>query len=134
MQPSPNLVEQEMTPDVSELVGTWNNTNPQTKNIIQAIIELDAGEVTMQILSATSSQPDDWGKAKLQVFTPDTASPVVGGFITQYDRGFVSTSIAANFKRGVLVLQAYNTYRNRDGKFNDFSREFFHKVSSSNSR
>lgn len=117
----------ETTSDLEELLGTWKNTNPQTENITKAIIEFDNGEVTMQILSAGSPQLEDWGKVKLQVFTPDRSSPVVGGFITQYDRGLVETAIAANYKRGVLVLQAYNTYKDNKGKFNDFSREFFHK-------
>ncbi|NET63380.1 MAG: hypothetical protein F6K63_02790 [Moorea sp. SIO1G6] len=123
----PAPVEQEINLDASELLGTWKNTNSQTKNITKAIIEFDEGQLTIHIFSAGSPELDDWGKAKLQAFTSDQSSPVVGGFITQYSRGFVETSIAANCKRGVLVLQVYNSYKDSNGKFNDFSREFFHK-------
>lgn len=132
MKDSPNetpveLIESKINPNVHELLGIWKNTNPQTKNIVKAIIAFDGKQLTMQVFSADRPQLKDWGKAKLQVFTPDRDSPVAGGFITQYNRDSVKTTIAANYKRGVLVLQAYNTHKDSRDKFNDFSREFFHK-------
>jgi hypothetical protein len=120
-------IAQEIKPDVTELLGIWKNTNSQTKNIAKVIIEFDNGQLMMQTFGAGSPNLSDWGKAKVQVFTQDTSSPLVGGFTVQYDREFVETSIAANHKQGILVLQAYNTYKDGRKQFNDFSREFFHQ-------
>lgn len=120
-------IEKEIQPNFTELLGIWQNTNSQTKNIAKVIIELQNGQLMMQAFGAGSPNLDDWGKAEMQVFTQNSSSSLVEGFTVQYKRGFVETLIAANHKKGILVLQAYNTYQDGRKEFNDFSREFFHQ-------
>ncbi|MEA5472297.1 hypothetical protein [Spirulina sp. 06S082] len=126
-QSNVNVVSREVKPNFTDLLGTWYNTNPQTENIAKVIINVENDEVMMQVFEAGNPNLSDWGKAKLQVFTTGITASIVYGFTTKYDRELMETVIAANCKKGVLVLQAYNTHKNSPDKFNYFSREFFHQ-------
>lgn len=113
-------------PDLSPLLGTWANTNSETESIVSVSIGESNGGLTIRVYGADGPEPVDWGEAEATVFVSGS-SRVVAGFHTRYDFGPVETTLAGNYKLGILVIQSYTTFKDGSERMNHFDREFFHK-------
>jgi hypothetical protein len=113
-------------PDISPLIGTWVNTNPATRYITKLLVGERDGALTTRIYGAGSPEPVDWGEVEANPYVSGGSTDAVG-FHTSYDFGAVETSLAANYKLGILVIQSYTRYKDQSGRLDHFSREFFHR-------
>ncbi|MDF1698293.1 MAG: hypothetical protein P1U56_20760 [Saprospiraceae bacterium] len=113
--------------DSSEIIGTWFNCDPDTRQIHHLSIIDSNGELYIQVFAALSNSHLDWGTSKIAPFISIPDSNLIGGFTCSFDFGFMETQICSNIKRGILVIQAYNIFKDNSGRPNYYSREFFNQ-------
>jgi hypothetical protein len=114
-------------PVLTELVGSWFNTNPATGEIARLMISEREGGLLLDIEGAGRTDSIAWPETPAIPFVASLNSAEVTGFEAHCDFGFMETHLAANIKHGVLVLQSYNRFKDGSGRGAYFTREFFHQ-------
>lgn len=110
------------------LLGTWVNTNPAGPGIAKLIVSQEQGKPLVRIFGSGSSSLMDWGKVPVEsIYAKDVNSAEPMAFDARYDLGFMEVHVQANFSLGLLVLACFNNFKDRTGRVNYFSREFFHR-------
>jgi hypothetical protein len=111
-------------PDLSPLLGTWINVNPQTECIVKLVATENGDGLRVHAYGAGFPEPIDWGEVEA---TPYVAGGTTegGGFLARYDLGAVETVLVTNQKLGVLVIQSYTRFKDGSGRLGYFAREFF---------
>lgn len=114
--------------DSAPLLGTWHNTDRKTRGIVKLVISAggEDGALVVRGYGASSPSPCDWGEAVGRVFSAGAAEREGMAFTVNFDFGFMETALAVYMKGGILVLDSFNTFKDDSGRFNYFSREFFH--------
>jgi hypothetical protein len=114
--------------DFANLLGVWVNAK-RTDHITRIEVSEKDGSVAVRPygMMSESAEPIDWGEA---VATPYAASgsTEAAGFHASYELGAVRTTIAANEKGGVLVLQTYTSFHDDSDRLSYYAREFFHRL------
>ncbi len=111
----------------SELLGTWNNCHKETGQIHALEIHKKDHVFHMRIWGAHKPDPIDWGTVECGLYASAVDSSIIEGLTGFYDFGFMETSVAANVKYGVLVIQTFNTFKDNSPRSNYFAREFFYQ-------
>jgi hypothetical protein len=109
------------------LLGTWLNTNSDTRGIASAFLSHKGGEIVLRIVAAGSSGPCDWGEAPASLFAADTSSAEAMAFSAFYDFGFMETQLQAHVRQGVLIIAKFDRFKDNSGRCNYFSKEFFYR-------
>lgn len=113
--------------DLFPLLGTWINTNNQTRGIARVIIRTENGTMTVQVFGADFPGFSDWGEVKAKiVYANAVRSHEAMAFSALYDFGFMEVYLQANLSLGLLVIAGLNTFKDESGRSNYFSREFFY--------
>ncbi len=99
--------------DLSPLLGTWFNTDPDTRRIIKLIIRHTGDAFTVQAFGACSPLQCDWGEIETEPFVTGVAEQEAVDFHTVYDFGFMETKMVSNHSKGILVIQTYNTFKDQ---------------------
>lgn len=112
--------------NLSPLVGTWLNTNNETRGIVKVITGSDNGSLTVHVFGSGAASLTDWGEIKAETIYATGAHTTEGfAFSASYDFGFMEVYMQANLSLGLLVIACLNTFKNGNGRSNYFSREFF---------
>ena len=113
-------------PDLSVLLGTWVNTNPETDYISKLTIDERNGIIVVRAFGAYAPELIDWGEAEATAYV--TGGTLEGvGFLARYVFGESETFLAAIHKLGILVIQSYTSFKDASGRMNHFGREFYHR-------
>jgi hypothetical protein len=112
--------------DAAPLLGEWVNTNPETRGLVRVVIRRDGDDLMVRILGAKGESTFDWGETRASaLYAMSVQSSKVMAFTASYDFGFLEARLEANLSLGLLVIASFNTFRDRSGRSNYFSREFF---------
>ena len=112
--------------DVSPLLGSWINTNPETDYISRVIIREIDGALVVHAFGANSPGPIDWGEVEASPYVFGSTQECAG-FYARYAFDSVETHLAANQKLGILVIQSYTSFKDGSGRLSHYAREFFHR-------
>ena len=115
--------------EISSMVRSWANTNPDTQGIASVQLRFVEGELRLTIHGAMQNTPFNWGEVAVEAIYAENASSRRGmSFVARYRFGFLDTLIQGNVNAGLLVLAAFHTFHDGGNRSNYFSREFFHEV------
>jgi hypothetical protein len=108
--------------DPAALLGTWRNTNAESRGITRVDVA-DEEDVLRVAVWGTEA----WGSVLADPFTVDGfESRTAMAFSATFELEAASVRLQANIKGGVLVVAILT--RNRDGRANTFTREFYYRV------
>lgn len=96
--------------DVSPLVGTWINTETRWQWLSRIEIREDNGGVLVRAHGAA-----EWDETRATIVC-------AGGFVAEFSLPGMQTKIMAMVHQGLLVLVAFNDFRDGTSRF---AREFF---------
>jgi hypothetical protein len=80
---------------LSNLLGTWYNTQPTSGGVVKIIVTLDAGLLKVHAYGKCTPTPCDWGTVTASPFSRSVSSGVAYGFDATYVPGFAETVITA---------------------------------------
>jgi hypothetical protein len=116
--------------DLRPLAGVWENTNPASRGIVRLEVTLRDGGLWLRTFGAAvgTATARDWGEAAAgPLFSDGLRSPRGHGFLARYDFGFMESHLQTNLSQGLLIVAAFNLFKDGSGRANYFSREFFHR-------
>jgi hypothetical protein len=121
------LLEGAASVDPSMLVGTWVSTNANTRGTIKLVLNDEGGLFAVRAFGACEPSPCDWGEVSGELFTAGVGSREAVGFKALYDFGFMETFLAAYLNKRILVVDAYNTFKDGSGRARYFLRDHFYQ-------
>lgn len=111
---------------VSPLTGTWINFDRNTRGIIRIVLTGEAGKLRVWTFGACSPEPCDWGTVPAEAFAESVSASEAVGFRAFYDFGFLETMLAAYLNKRLLVVDAYNQFKDGSGRSQYFLRDHFY--------
>lgn len=113
--------------DLRPLTGIWTNTNPASRGIVRLEVTERDGGLRVRVFGAGSPAPTDWGEAPASVLYSDGLRSRKGhAFLASFDFGFLESHLQCNLSQGLLIVAAFNAFKDGSGRSNYFSREFYH--------
>jgi hypothetical protein len=113
--------------DLRPLTGVWTNTNPASRGIVRLEVTARDGNLRVRTFGAAEPAPRDWGEVTAgPLFSDGLRSRKGHGFHARYDFGFMESRLQTNLSQGLLIVAAFNVFKDGSGRANYFSREFFH--------
>ena len=111
--------------ELSALVGTWINSNPDTHSV--ALVEAtDAGgRLRLQVSAVGADGLIDWGAVDADVFAATPESHAGAGFTCRYEFPHGYTRLQGMIMKGLLVLAQFHFYNDDSNRENEFLREYF---------
>jgi hypothetical protein len=111
--------------DVSGLVGTWVNSNPDTTGVARIVISESDGKLSVRVYAIGAEGIVDWGPAGIRVYSSSPTTHIATGFTCIYDFGFVETRLQAMILKGLIVLAQIHRFKDDTGRADYFVREYF---------
>jgi hypothetical protein len=118
----------EIKPPIKKYLGRWVNPYNGSRAIGEFMFFVKNGELFMTSTGADSGHcPGEWKAAPVYYhsYAPDTTDAVA--FRSQLELEDMHVLLAINENKGLLVIAAYFTYKNKEGRSDFFVREFFSK-------
>ena len=113
----------------SPLLGTWVNSNPDTKGIARMVMSGSDGDLSLQVYAIGPNGLIDWGTVDVAIFASAASSRVGAGFSCRYDFGFKETVLQGMTAKGLLVLAQFHEFKDDSKRMDYFVREYFALVS-----
>jgi len=118
-------------PPTAALAGTWVNTNPATRSMVDLVVRTSPRGITVDGFGACSPTPCEWGLIPGTVFGPNVSAKVGTSFEAQWNFGFSRTVLVARFslprKVPTLTVQEFTTFTDNSGRSNYVVTETFTK-------
>lgn len=111
--------------DISTLLGTWVNSNPETTGITRLFVTEADGKPVLEIQAIGPDGLINWGKTEITVFAASPSSRVGTGFTCVYDFGFAETRLQAMILKGLTVLSQFHSFKDGSRRVDYFLREYF---------
>ena len=120
-------VARALNPRNTNLVGTWNNVDSNTADIVQIIIADDGvGGITVHAFGACSPDPCDWGIVPGVAYSTSTSDANGKFFTATYDFGFEITVLAGGLQDdGRLVVHEFTEFTDGSNRYNYHSVDTF---------
>lgn len=110
--------------ELGALVGTWINSNPDTKSVALVKATDSNGRLKLQVSAVGTDGFIDWGPADAEVFAAAPDSHVGAGFTCRYEFGFGETRLQGMIMKGLLVLAQFHLFNDSERE-SYFLREYF---------
>lgn len=111
--------------ELSALVGTWINSNPDTHSVALVKATEAEGRLRLQISAVGADGLIDWGVNDAEVFAATPDSQVGAGFTCRYEFPHGETRLQAMIMKGLLVLAQFHFFNDDSNRENEFLREYF---------
>ena len=103
------------------LVGTWVNTNPQTRDLVKITITSSGSNVTIHPYGACTPSPCDWGAVTGLAYSASvTASPAIA-FSAQFNFGFSKVILVGHINGTLLNVESLTEFTDGSGRNNYYS-------------
>ena len=86
----------------------------------------DGGELQVRAFGACAPEPCDWGAVPAKAFAESVSASEAVGFRAFYGFGFLETMLAAYLNNRLLVVDAYNQFKDGSGRSQYFLRDHFY--------
>ncbi len=110
--------------DLTPYLGTWRNTYRHTRGISHLELLRDGDEFLVHAYGIAAQR--DWGTVIALAYAQTVGSRDPSGFFAKYDFEFMEMQLAANFNKGLLIVAAYNRFKDGSSRADYFTREFFY--------
>lgn len=111
--------------DVSALLGSWVNSNPETSGIARLSLRDEGGRLVVEVEAIGPEGLIGWGAVPAEVFMASPSSRAVAGFACVYDFGFAETRLQVMIMKGLAVLAQFHSFKDDSGRADFFVREYF---------
>ena len=106
--------------DISTLLGAWTNSNSQTEWIKRFTLSKKGSIFTIHVHGA--AEPFDWGEVEAVPYMDNIGELA---FHAVYELETFNSLLAANTNKGLIIIAAFNRFKNGSGRSNFLCREFY---------
>ena len=107
--------------DAAPILGTWVNSDHQTRGLVRLLITAAHNEVIVHGFGACSPTPSDWGPVNGLVYADNvTATPAVA-FSAVNTFSFKQTTIVRRLLNGALIVETFDHFTDKSGRADYYS-------------
>ena len=110
--------------ELSALVGTWINSNPDTHSVALVNASGSGDKLTVRVSAVGPDALIDWGSVNADVFAATPESHAGAGFTCRYVFDHGETRLQGMIMKGLLVLAQFHLFKD-DEREPYFLREYF---------
>jgi hypothetical protein len=109
----------------ADLIGTWKNTNSNTRGITRVVISSAGGNaLNVQVFGKCSPTDCDWGKTNLITYGNSVQDKDHRSATTTYNKSFANTLLTLTLSTGNQIrLQSFTQFTDKSGRQNYASTE-----------
>lgn len=111
--------------DLTALLGTWINSNPDTHSVALVKATDADGELRLQVSAVGPDGFVNWGAAAAEVFAATPDSHNGAGFTCRYQFEHGETRLQGMIMKGLLVLAQFHLFPAGSERESYFLREYF---------
>ena len=116
------------TSPTGNLVGTWNNVDPNTRGTVQVVISAGSnGALKVHVFGACHPTPCDNGTTSAFDYSSSTTSATAKAFAFTRRYSFATDIVTGNLKRGRLVVSDYTHYTDGSNRYDHVDTDTFTK-------
>jgi hypothetical protein len=105
------------------LVGTWNNINKATNDLVKIIIAGSGSTISVDVFGACSPTPCNWGTVSGIAYADNvSASPAVA-FSAQYTFTFAKASVVGHLQGNQLLVETFTEFTDGSGRSNLYTTD-----------
>lgn len=108
--------------DLGTVLGTWVNSNTETRWIEKFILTQRDEQIIMHAYGSQSTE--DWGEIEVTLYVDHMYKE--NAFCAHYDRESVESILATNLSKGLYVIAGFHKFKNSSET--DFCREFYYRL------
>lgn len=106
--------------DISPILGVWTNSNSQTEWIKRFTLGKKGSIFTIHVHG--TAEPFDWGEVEAVPYMDNIGELA---FHAVYELETVNSLLAANTNKGLIIIAAFNRFKNGGRRSNFLCREFY---------
>jgi len=111
--------------DLSNLIGHWTNSNPDTSAITHFDLFARDGRYAIRVFGAGCAEP--WGETDASPHGYDVSGGRAVAFLAQYDLDFAEITLAANENKGLIIIASFHRFKDSSPRSSYLKREFFYR-------
>jgi hypothetical protein len=111
--------------ELSALLGTWINSNPDTHSVANVEATDADGKLRLRVFAVGPEGFVDWGAADSEVFAATPDSHAAAGFTCRYQFEHGETRLQGMIMKGLLVLAQFHLFDEETERESYFLREYF---------
>jgi len=119
------------TTNAEKLLGTWLNTNHETRGIAECALARDGDDISVSIVGVGEDGPVRWPTVKATPLAnlEEEAGQRTMALLATFDLGFMRAETHMRINKGVFVIVLFATFLDGSGRANYLNREFFYRQS-----
>lgn len=98
------------------LLGTWNNVNPATRDIIKVVIAAAGSGIKVDAFGACTPTPCNWGSVAGLAYASGVSSSPAIAFSAQYKFSFSQVILVGHLQGKNLMLEAFTHFTDGSGR------------------
>jgi len=111
--------------DMSNLIGHWTNSNPETSAITHFDLFPRDSHYCIRVFGAGCAEP--WGEVEANPHGYDVSGGRAVAFLARYDLDFAEITLAANENKGLIIIASFHRFNDSSPRSSYLKREFFYR-------
>jgi len=105
------------------LVGTWNNINHATRDLVKIVIAAAGTGITVHAFGACTPTPCDWHTVSGLAYAANVSSTVAVAFSAQYRFSFSEVILVGHLKGEELLVESFTHFTDGSGRDDYYSTD-----------
>jgi len=105
------------------LVGTWNNTDHATRDIVKIVIAAAGTNLTVDVFGACTPSPCVWGTVPGFAYADNVSSTPSVAFTAQYTFSFAKVIVTGHLDGKYLDLESFTEFTDGSGRSNLYTTD-----------
>jgi hypothetical protein len=105
------------------LLGTWNNVNPATRDVVKVVIAAAGGGIKVDAFGACSPAPCNWGSVAGLAYAANVSSSPAIAFSAQYKFSFSQVILVGHLQGKNLVIETFTHFTDNSGRSDYYSTD-----------
>ena len=98
------------------LLGTWNNVNPATRDIIKVVIAAAGSGIKVDTFGACTPTPCNWGNVAGLAYSAGVSSSPAVAFSAQYKFSFSQVILVGHLQGKNLMIESFTHFTDGSGR------------------
>jgi len=105
------------------LVGTWNNVNPATRDVVKVVIAAAGSGIKVDAFGACSPTPCNWGNVAGMAYAANVSSSPAVAFSAQYKFSFAQAILVGHLQGKNLIIETFTHFTDGSGRDDYYSTD-----------
>jgi hypothetical protein len=105
------------------LVGTWNNINKATNDIVKVVITAKGSAISVDVFGACTPTPCNWGAVAGAAYAANVSSAPAVAFSAQFTFSFAKASVVGHLQGSQLLIESFTEFTDGSGRSNLYTMD-----------